>query len=79
MAGEEAGWLGRGGCPVWNKHECSLSPLRHHTSLPSFTALPEKREREKSRTLGWGADGARVEQNEEEEEEKAEGGLCLRR
>lgn len=32
------------GCPVWNKHECSLSSLRHHTSLPTFTAALEKRE-----------------------------------
>lgn len=35
-AGEEVG------CPVWNMHECSLSSLRHHTSLPSFTAALEK-------------------------------------
>lgn len=33
------------GCPVWNKHECSLSSLRHHTSLPTFTAALEKREK----------------------------------
>lgn len=34
------GWVRRG-CPVWNQHECSLSSLRHHTSLPSFTAVHE--------------------------------------
>lgn len=39
-------WVGGAGqevgCPVWNRHECSLSSLRHHTSLPSFTAALEK-------------------------------------
>jgi len=46
-----------GGCPVWNKHECSLSSLRHHTSLPSFTAALEesKRKREAEEDLRVGS------------------------
>lgn len=49
-----------GGGPVWNKHECSLSSLRHRTSLPTFTAVLEKRET--SRRWTWVAKGARVEE-----------------
>lgn len=46
------------GCPVWNKHECSLSSLRHHTSLPTFTAVLEKREkRVGGEDLGMGYSG----------------------
>lgn len=56
------GW----GCPVGNRHECSLSSLRHRTSLPTFTAALEK-ERNKGRrwTSGWGSEGARLEEEEE--------------
>lgn len=78
MAGEEAGWLGRGG--VQSGTSMNVPSVPSDITLPCLVSQPcQKRERERSRTSGWGTDGARVEQDEEEEEEKAEGGLCLRR
>lgn len=63
--GRRGGGLDGVGCPVWNKHECSLSSLRHRTSLPTFTAALEKREEEEEeRSSGWGTAGARVAEEE---------------
>lgn len=45
--GDEAWWVGQGGGgPVWYKHECSLSSLRHRTFLPTFTAALKESRRE---------------------------------
>lgn len=51
MVGGAVGWrcmcVCVWGCSVWNKHECSLSSLRHRTFLPTFTAALEKRGKRK--------------------------------
>lgn len=63
------GW----GCPVGNRHECSLSSLRHRTSLPTFTAALEKR----GIRVGGGPQGG-VQKGARPEEEKEVGCVSMR-